>query len=52
VDGQISVSHIALAKPDELSLYAALLAGHRDRSFDLKVEIMLFHLCTQDAVFR
>jgi hypothetical protein len=52
VNGHISVSHIALAEPDEFSHYAALLAGHRDRSFDLKVEIMLFPLCAQDAVFR
>ncbi len=52
MDGKLPVGDIALAEADELSFNAALFAGHRNQSCNLKVDIMFFHLGAQDMIFR
>jgi len=52
MDRQITVSHVSLAEPDKLALYATFLTGYRLRGFDLEVEIVLLFLDVQDLVFR
>lgn len=52
MNGQVTISDISFAESDKLTLYAAFLTGHRDRRFNLKVEIMFFHLGAQDVIFR
>lgn len=50
MDRQITVSHVPLAEPHKLPLYATFLTGYRLRGFDLEVEIVLLLLDVQDLV--